>query len=85
MKIYEIIFSKQAVKDIKTLSPKLKIKLKEILRNRIAIDPHSGKKLVGDLKGLYSVRLSYQDRIVYAVNEKQQIVILHRARTHYGD
>lgn len=82
---YQIRFSKQAEKDIRKLTPKLKIKLKDILRNRIAVDPTSGKALVGDLKGYYSVRLSYQDRIVYSIENEQLIVYVIRAKTHYGD
>ena len=82
---YEIRFSRQAEKDIRKLTPKLKKKLMEILRNQIAVDPYSGKPLVGDLKGYYSVRLSYQDRIVYSIEDDRLIVYVVRARTHYGD
>lgn len=85
MKRYEIHFTKEAVKDFKKLSPSLKQKLKQILCNRIAVDPFSGKRLVGDLQGFYSVRLTYQDRIVYSVDKTKRIVFVHRARTHYGD
>ena len=82
---YEIRFSRQAEKDIHKLTPKLKKKLMEILRNQIAIDPYAGKALVGDLKGYYSVRLSYQDRIVYSIGDERLIVFVVRAKTHYGD
>ena len=60
-------------------------KLKDILRNRVAIDPYGGKPLTGELKGFYSVRLSYKDRIVYAILDDELVVVLLRARTHYGD
>lgn len=82
---YEVRFSRQAEKDIRKLTPKLKTKLKDILRNRIAVDPYSGRALVGDLKGFYSVRLSYQDRIVYSIENDQLIVYVVRAKTHYGE
>lgn len=82
---YEIRFSRQAEKDIRKLTPRLRAKLKDILRNRIAVEPYSGKALVGDLKGYYSVRLSYQDRIVYSVQDDLLIVYVVRAKTHYGD
>ena len=82
---YEVRFTKEAVKDVKKLSPKLKNKLKEIVVNQIANEPEAGKKLLGDLTGLYSVRLSYKDRIVYSINQKEKQVIIHRARTHYGE
>ncbi len=82
---YEIRFSRQAEKDIQKLTPKLKKKLMEILRNRLAVDPYSGKALIGELKGCYSVRLSYQDRVVYSIENEKLMVYVIRARTHYGD
>ncbi len=82
---YEIRFSRQAEKDIRKLTPKLKKKLMDVLRNQIAVDPYSGKALMGELKGYYSVRLSYQDRIVYSIEDDRLIVYIVRAKTHYGD
>ena len=82
---YEIHFSRQAEKDIQKLTPKLKKKLMDILRNRLAVDPYSGKALIGELKGCYSVRLSYQDRVVYSIEDGKLMVYVIRARTHYGD
>ncbi|RLB66984.1 MAG: type II toxin-antitoxin system mRNA interferase toxin, RelE/StbE family, partial [Deltaproteobacteria bacterium] len=52
---YNVIFSQQAYKDIKKLTPKLREKAKEIIRNRIAVDPYRGKQLVGNMKGYFSV------------------------------
>ncbi len=82
---YTIRFTRQAAGDIKKLSPKLQSKLKDILRNRLAVNPYCGKALVGDLKGYWSLRLSYKDRIVYSIHDDELIVLLIRARTHYGD
>lgn len=85
VKPYEIRFTKEAAKDVKKLSPRLQNKLKEILQHNIAIDPFSGKKLVGDLEGFYSIRLTHQDRIVYSIDQENHTIFIHRARTHYGD
>lgn len=82
---YEVRFTKEALKDIKRLSPRLINKLKEIILNQIAVDPQAGKKLVGDLQGFYSVRLTYQDRMVYSIDQKNRTVFVHRAKTHYDD
>ena len=82
---YEIRFTKIALKDVRNLLPKLRLKLKEILLKQVAEEPYSGKKLVGDLTGFFSVRLSYRDRIVYSVDEKKKLIYIHRARTHYGE
>jgi mRNA-degrading endonuclease RelE of RelBE toxin-antitoxin system len=82
---YHIRFTKLAQKDIKKLSPKLKAKLQDILRNRLAVNPFGAKVLIGDLEGYYSVRLSYKDRIVYSIHEAELVGVVVRAKTHCGD
>lgn len=83
--ICRIRFTRQAAKDVGKLNPKLQAKLKDLLRKRLAVDPYSGKALVGELRGYYSVRLSYRDRVVYSVHDDELVVLVIRARTHYGD
>jgi Txe/YoeB family toxin of toxin-antitoxin system len=83
--VYEVRFTKEAKKDVDKLTPKLKKKLKQIIQTRISISPYNGKKLVGDLAGFYSIRLSYQDRILYTINDEQKLIYIHRAKTHYGE
>ena len=85
MSLYAIILTKKAAKDVAKLTPQLKAKLKDILLNKISKNPYEGKKLVGDLDGFYSVRLNYQDRIIYTIEEESQTVCIHRARTHYAE
>ena len=82
---YAILITSTARKDIEKLSPSLRNKLKEILQEVVARNPWEGKKLLGDLAGRYSYRLTYKDRIVYTIDESQRIVYIERARTHYGD
>ena len=82
---YEINITNQARKDIDDLTPKLKIKLKDILTEIISRNPREGKKLLGDLAGSYSYRLSYKDRIVYYIDEEKRIIYIERAKTHYGE
>ena len=82
---YAIEFTKQAQKDINQLSLKLKNKLKDILRYKIAVAPQTGKPLVGNLKGYNSIRLSYQDRIVYRIENNRCVVVIVRAKSHYGE
>jgi len=80
---YRVVFSHRAVKDIDKLTPKLRSKLKDIVRHRLSIEPKGGKHLVGDLKGYLSIRLTYQDRIVYRIDEEIMTVYIVRARSHY--
>ncbi|MBI1894738.1 MAG: type II toxin-antitoxin system RelE/ParE family toxin [Candidatus Rokubacteria bacterium] len=82
---WEVRFTKQAKKDAQTLSPKLKSKLRDILLEVLSRNPYEGKKLLGDLAGSYSYRLTYKDRIVYSLNEERRIIYIERSRTHYGD
>lgn len=78
-------FTRQAEKDIAKLNAKLRVKLKDIVRHRLAVDPYSGKPLTGPLKGYWSVRLTFQDRIVCAIHDDELPVIVVRARTQYGE
>ena len=80
---FRLQITRRAQKDIATLTPKLKKKLHEILVHRIAVNPFDGKKLVGDLKGSWSVRLTPKDRVVYSIDEEDRIVHILRGRTHY--
>jgi mRNA interferase RelE/StbE len=80
---YRVVFARRAAKDINQPSPMLQKKLQAIVNNRLAIEPHSGKRLVGELEGYRSVRLSYKDRIVYRIDDDNQVVYIVRARTHY--
>ena len=82
---YDIRFTREAVKDVQVLTPKLKAKLKTVLEQVVAINPTAGKALAGDLKGFYSYRLTILERILYTVSEDEHTVYIHRARTHYGD
>jgi mRNA-degrading endonuclease RelE of RelBE toxin-antitoxin system len=82
---WQIRFTKQARKDVESLPPKLKAKLRVILVEIIARNPYEGKKLLGDLAGSYAYRLSYKDRIVYSLDEERRTIYIERARTHYGE
>lgn len=79
---YEIRITRRAEKDLRKLTPQLCRKLREILAEVIADDPFQGKKLVGDLAGSYSYRLTYKDRIVYSIDAKNRIIYIERAATH---
>jgi mRNA interferase RelE/StbE len=82
---YAIRFTKEAAKDVDKLPPRLKEKLKVVLREQVAPNPLCGKRLIGDLAGFFSLRLSYKDRLVYSVDDDSRTVFVHRAGTHYGD
>ena len=85
--MWRIVFSKQAAKDVKKLSASgLKAKaqsLIEVLKEDPFATPPRDERLVGDLAGMYSRRISIQHRLVYEVFEEQRTVRVLRMWTHY--
>ena len=84
---YTIKFSKQAEKDkLKLKNANLDKNCKNILN--LMMDnpfcyPPSYEKLLGDLSGLYSIRINRQHRIVYEVDEEKKEIHIIRMWTHY--
>ena len=84
---WELVYSKQALKDAKKLKaaglkPKAE-ELLEILKADPLQNPPSFEKLIGDLAGAYSRRINIHNRLVYEVFPKQKIVRVLRMWTHY--
>ncbi|MCM1321720.1 MAG: Txe/YoeB family addiction module toxin [Bacteroides sp.] len=86
--MWKIVYSKQAVKDSKKIKEcGLKGKaaaLLEILSANPFQNPPPYEKLVGDLLGFYSRRITIQHRLVYKVYESEGTVQVLRMWTHYG-
>ena len=94
--MYRIIYTKQAVKDIKNLKAggldKKAKELIEIMKKNSCQNPPSYEKLVGNLQGYCSRRINIQHRIVFQVIEEPNIhedieyegyVKIIRMWTHY--
>ena len=84
---WTLVYTTQAQKDAKKLSSSgLKSKTEELLK---ILEPNPFKtppryeKLVGDLAGAYSRRITIQHRLVYQVLEDRRIVKVIRMWTHY--
>jgi len=87
MVIWNLVYSKYALKDAKKLSTAgLKDKA-QILLNILEKDPLQNpppyEELVGDLKGAYSRRINIQHRLVYEIFLKEKTVRILRMWTHY--
>jgi len=82
---WEIVLSKQAVKDAKKIAASgLKNKtqkLLEALQNNPYNPPY--EKLVGDMQGYYSRRINIQHRLVYQIFDEQKVVKILRLWSHY--
>lgn len=87
VKEWTLVFTKQAQKDAKKLSATgLKEKAQQllvILQQNPFQTPPPYEKLVGDLTGAYSRRITIQHRLVYQVLEKPKVVKVLRMWTHY--
>lgn len=84
---WEIVYTKQAQKDAKRISESgLKEKTKtllEILSHDPFQNPPPYEKLIGDLAGAYSRRITIQHRLVYEVFQEEKTVRVLRMWTHY--
>jgi Txe/YoeB family toxin of toxin-antitoxin system len=84
---WQLIFTRQAQKDAKKIAaaglrPKVEILLK-ILSGDPFQQPPPFEKLVGDLEGAYSRRITIQHRLVYQIVIDAKIVKIIRMWTHY--
>ncbi len=85
--MYRVLFSHQAAKDRHLLAQAGLERRTKALLDVLAADPFQTpppyEKLVGDLLGFYSRRISRQHRLVYAVYPEEQVVKVLRMWTHY--
>ena len=84
---WQVLYTRHAQKDAKKLA-KSNLKSKaQLLLNILANDPFQTpppyEKLLGDLTGAYSRRISIQHRLVYQVLIEERIVKVLRMWTHY--
>lgn len=92
MKNYELKISEQAEKDINLFKKHGNLKaLKKIdtLLNELRIHPYEGtgkpEALKYNLKGYWSRRIDYKNRLIYQVVEEDIIVDIVSAMGHYDD
>ena len=85
--MWVVLFTKNAEKDkpkLEAASLEKKAKSLLILLSENPFQaPPSYEKLVGDLNGYYSRRINIQHRLVYRVDSKNNIVIVHSMWSHY--
>jgi Txe/YoeB family toxin of toxin-antitoxin system len=84
---WRIVFTRQAQRDAKKLANSGLREKTEILLQLLSEDPFRTpppyEKLVGDLAGACSRRISFQHRLVYQVLQEQRTVKVVRMWTHY--
>ncbi len=84
---WRVVFTKRAQKDAKFVATAGLRTRAERLLAILALDPFQSpppyEKLVGDLAGAYSRRISLQHRLVYQVLPEVRTVKVLRMWTHY--
>ncbi len=84
---WRVLFTRQTQKDARKLdSAGLRAKaeaLLAILRTDPLQDPPRFEKLVGDLSGAYSRRITIKHRLVYQILRKERVGKVLRMWTHY--
>jgi Txe/YoeB family toxin of toxin-antitoxin system len=80
---WEIYFTKQAQKDAKKISqtglkPKV-VELLQLLAKNPFQNPPSYEKLVGDLTGAYSRRITIQHRLIYQIYPENKKISHHHS------
>ena len=85
--MWRIVFAKQAQKDAQKLSAaglrSKAEKLLDILRDNPYQAPPPFEKLIGDLNGACSRRISIQHRLVYQILDNEKVVKIIRMWTQY--
>ena len=84
---WRLVYTSRAQQDARKLAraglrPKAE-KLLDLLRENPYQSPPPYEKLVGDLTGAYSRRITIQHRLVYQVLEETRTVKVLRLWTHY--
>lgn len=84
---WELVFAKHAQQDAHKLAASgMKAKAQELLaliQENPFQNPPPYEKLVGDLAGAYSRRITIQHRLVYEVLHEQNIIKVLRMWSHY--
>jgi Txe/YoeB family toxin of toxin-antitoxin system len=85
--IWEIYFTKQAQNEARKISqaglkPRV-VELLKLLAENPFQNPPPYEKLVGDLTGAYSRRITIQNRLIYQIYSENKKIKVLRMWTHY--
>lgn len=84
---WRVVYTRQAQKDAARLAETGLREKAKVLLDLLAADPFTSpprfEKLVGDLAGAYSRRITIHHRLVYQVIEESRTVKVLRMWTHY--
>jgi mRNA interferase RelE/StbE len=73
--MWQIKFKEGAIKDLQKHPRNIVLTIKKAINERLAVNPHSFKTLVGDLKGRRRMRVG-DFRIIYEIHESIITVLI---------
>jgi len=73
--MYDVVLSRQAARTLERLTPAMRARIIKALE-RVRPDPLRGKKLRGELEGLFSLRIG-EMRAVYEVDPDEMLMVVH--------
>ena len=74
---FEVRIKKSALKDLQGVSKEDQERLLDAIQSKLSKDPHKGKALSGEFKGLYRWRAG-RFRIIYEIQQQHLIVLVLR-------
>jgi len=78
----DVVLSKNAQKEYEHLPRSEQIKIRKKLAS-LEVNPYSGKKLTGKMKGIYSLR-TWPCRILYEINQIEKRIEVHKIAHRQG-
>lgn len=77
-----VVLSKDSLKQYQRIPKSEQAKIRKKL-HALEQDPYSGKKLTGELKGIFSLRV-WPYRILYEINEVEKRIEIHKIAHRQG-
>lgn len=72
--MFQIVYSKKSLKSLERIPQKWQKKIIQLADN-LKNNPYEGKKLQGELSGLYSLRI-WPYRLIYLIEKKELLIIV---------
>ena len=73
--MYEVVLSKNAAGSLEKSTPQIRRRIFTAFE-KVKTNPLGGKRLHGELDGLFSLRIG-EMRVVYEIDSNQKIIIVH--------
>lgn len=72
--MFKVVVERKVEKSLSKIPQKWRVRLAKAI-DSLSTNPFHGKKLEGELEGLYSIRV-WPYRIIYSINKKEIVIIV---------